>query len=100
MGLFSEFRDFLSKHQVLGLAVAFIIGVASTKLVTALVNDVIMPIVSVFIGGGDWRTAVWQVGSAKLLVGDFAGSLIDFVIIALVIFLIVKTVSQEKLLAK
>lgn len=57
MGFTDEFRAFLHKYQVLGLAVAFIIGAASTKLVSAVVNDLVMPIVSVLIPGGDWRTA-------------------------------------------
>ena len=95
MGLFTDFQEFLKKYQVLGLAVAFIIGVASTKLVTALVNDVIMPFVGVLIPGGDWRASVWQLGPVKILIGDFVGALIDFIIIAIVIFLIVKALIHE-----
>lgn len=91
----SEFAEFLKKYQVLGLAVAFIIGAASTKLVTATVNDLIMPVVSVLIPDGDWRNAVFQAGPVKLLIGDFVGALIDFLIIALVVFLIVKFIMRE-----
>jgi len=82
--------DFLMKYQVVGLAVAFIIGAAATKMVTATVNDIIMPIIGALIPGGDWRTTVVQAGPIKLLVGDFIGAIIDFVIIALVVFLVVK----------
>jgi large conductance mechanosensitive channel len=89
-GLVQEFMDFLMKYQVIGLAVAFIIGAAATKMVTACVSDIIMPIIAVLIPGGDWRTSVLQLGPVKLLVGDFVGAIIDFVIIALVVFLIVK----------
>jgi large conductance mechanosensitive channel len=89
-GLVQEFMDFLMKYQVIGLAVAFIIGAAATKMVTACVADIIMPIIAVLIPGGDWRTSVRQLGPVKLLVGDFVGAIIDFVIIALVVFLIVK----------
>jgi large conductance mechanosensitive channel len=89
-GLVQEFMDFLMKYQVIGLAVAFIIGAAATKMVTACVSDIIMPIISVLIPGGDWRNSVLQLGPVKLLVGDFVGAIIDFVIIALVVFLIVK----------
>jgi large conductance mechanosensitive channel len=78
------------KYQVIGLAVAFIIGAAATKMVTACVADIIMPVIAVLIPGGDWRTSVLQLGPVKLLVGDFVGAIIDFVIIALVVFLIVK----------
>jgi large conductance mechanosensitive channel len=89
-GFVQEFMDFLMKYQVVGLAVAFIIGAAATKMVTATVNDIIMPIIGALIPGGDWRTTVVQAGPIKLLVGDFVGAIIDFVIIALVVFLVVK----------
>jgi large conductance mechanosensitive channel len=89
-GLVQEFMDFLMKYQVIGLAVAFIIGAAATKMVTACVSDIIMPIIAVLIPGGDWRNSVLQLGPVKLLVGDFVGAIIDFVIIALVVFIIVK----------
>ena len=94
-GFFIEFREFIKKYQVLALAVAFIIGTAATKLVTAAVNDLIMPILSAVIPGGDWRNATIQIGSAKFLAGDFIGALIDFLIIAFVVFLIVKFVMKE-----
>ncbi|VVC02860.1 Large-conductance mechanosensitive channel [Candidatus Burarchaeum australiense] len=96
----SEFMDFLKKYQVLGLAVAFIIGAASTKLVTSLVTDIIMPIVGVLAPGGDWRTATLQLGPVKFLIGDFVGALIDFAIIALVVFAIVKVIMREDATAK
>jgi large conductance mechanosensitive channel len=89
-GFIDEFTEFLLKYQVIGLAVAFIIGAAATKMVTATVTDIIMPIIAVLIPGGDWRTQVVQAGPVKFLVGDFVGSLIDFIIIALVVFLVVK----------
>ena len=68
MKMAHEFLDFLKKYQVIGLAVAFIIGAASTKLVSALVNYVVMPIVSVLVTGGEWRTAILQVGPVKFLI--------------------------------
>jgi len=89
-GLIQEFMDFLMKYQVIGLAVAFIIGAAATKMVTACVADIIMPVIAVLIPGGDWRTQVLQLGPVKLLVGDFIGAIIDFIIIALVVFIVVK----------
>ena len=52
MSMATEFSEFLKKYQVIGLAVAFIIGAASTKLVTALVNDIVMPIIAVAVPGG------------------------------------------------
>jgi len=94
-GMVQEFMDFLMKYQVIGLAVAFIIGTAATKMVTKCVEDIIMPIIAVLIPGGDWRTQVLQLGPVKLAVGDFVGAIIDFVIIALVVFLIVKFMMKE-----
>ena len=100
MGFVGEFKEFLKKYQVLGLAVAFIIGAASTKLVTALVNDLIMPIVGLLAPGGDWRTATVSMGNAKFLLGDFAGALIDFLVVALVVFVMVKFIMREDATAK
>ena len=90
-----EFVSFLNKHKVIGLAVAFIIGAAAAKLVSALVNDIIMPIIAVLVPGGDWRTFVLQLGPVKFLIGDFAGAVIDFVIVAFVVFMIVKYMVKE-----
>jgi large conductance mechanosensitive channel len=94
-GMVAEFMDFLMKYQVIGLAVAFIIGAAATKMVTACVADIIMPVIAVLIPGGEWRTSVLQLGPVKLLVGDFVGAIIDFAIIALVVFIIVKFMMKE-----
>lgn len=93
-GFMEEFTEFLKKYQVIGLAVAFIIGVAATKLVTATVNDIIMPIIAVIVPGGDWRASVLDVGPVQFMVGDFIGNVIDFAIVALVIFLIVKFIMK------
>ena len=92
-----EFMEFLNKYGVIGLAIAFIIGGAAGRLVTALVNDLLMPIIAVVIPGGEWRTIVFQVGLAKFLVGDFVGAFIDFVIIALVVFVLSKQLAKTKL---
>ncbi len=100
MRIIFEFRAFIEKYQVLGLAVAFVIGVASTKMITALVNDLVMPVVAVLVPGGDWRTATLNVGPFKFLIGDFVGSLIDFLIVLAVIFMIVKYVMREDATAK
>jgi large conductance mechanosensitive channel len=82
--------DFLNKYGVIGLAIAFIIGGAAGKLVTALVSDLLMPILAIVIPGGDWRTAVTYVGPIKFLLGDFVGALVDFIIIALIVFLLMR----------
>jgi large conductance mechanosensitive channel len=93
--MLGEFKAFLRQHNVVGLAVAVVIGGAVGKLVTALVSDIIMPVVGTLTPSGNWREAVLTVGSVKFGIGDFAGAFIDFVIIAAVIFLIVKTLLKE-----
>ena len=94
MGFNQEFMLFLQKYQVIGLAVAFVIGTAATKLVNSTVTDVIMPITAVVIPNGDWRTAVLQVGPVMFQSGDFVGAIIDFMIIAIFIFLTVKYIMK------
>ncbi|HEX7077987.1 MAG TPA: large conductance mechanosensitive channel protein MscL [Candidatus Eisenbacteria bacterium] len=93
--MLKEFKEFLMKHGVIGLAVAVVIGGAVGKLVTALVADIIMPVVGALTPSGNWREAVLQIGNIKFGIGDFAGAFVDFVIISLVIFLIVKNLIKE-----
>ena len=71
----AEFRAFLLKHNVMAVAIGFILGAAVGKVVTALVTDLIMPIVGAFTPAGDWRTMTVQLGNATFLVGDFLGAL-------------------------
>lgn len=100
MGLVKEFRDFLEEYKVLGLAVAFIIGAAATVLVQSLVNNVIMPIVTPFVPGGEWQSATWTLGPVVIGWGAFLAAIINFVIIALVVFLIAKKVMREEKVSK
>jgi large conductance mechanosensitive channel len=93
--MLQDFKSFLMKHGVIGLAVAVVIGGAVGKLVTALVGDLIMPILGLLTPSGNWREATLTLGGIKFGVGDFAGAFIDFVIISFVVFLIVKTLIKE-----
>lgn len=81
-----EFKRFLLEYKVLGLAVAFIMGIYIGAVIQALVDDLIMPIVSLFVPGIDWE--LLTVGPFRI--GHFIGILITFLIVALVIFVIVK----------
>jgi large conductance mechanosensitive channel len=90
MGFDQEFMAFLLKYQVIGLAVAVVIGTAATKLVNSTVTDIVMPVVAVVIPSGNWQTAVLGVGPLHFLIGDYLSAIIDFMIIALVIFIAVK----------
>jgi len=85
-GLVNEFRDFLSKYRVMGMAVAFILGLYLGGLVNALVNDLIMPIIELSMPGVEWET----ITAGPFRIGHFVGALITFLIVALVIFLLVK----------
>lgn len=94
-GLWAEFMDFISKYKVMGLAVAFIIGVYLGALVQALVKDLVMPIIGLAIPGlGDLATYIVTVGSQNFGVGDFLVSLITFIIVAFVIFILVKVTKK------
>lgn len=90
-GLWNEFKAFLSKYGVLGLAIAFIMGVYLGGLVQALVKDFLMPLIGLAIPGlQNLATYSATVGSQTFGIGDFLVALITFIIVALVIFLIVK----------
>jgi large conductance mechanosensitive channel len=80
-----------------GLAIAIIMGGAVGSLVSALVSDIIMPIITPFIQGGEWEQAKLVLGPIVLAVGHFVGALIDFVIIALVVFWLMKMVQRTNL---
>jgi len=85
-GLVNEFKDFISKYRVMGMAVAFILGLYLGALVNALVNDLIMPIITLAMPGVEWES----ITAGPFRIGHFIGSLITFLIVAFVIFLLVK----------
>ena len=90
-GLWAEFMDFLSKYKVMGLAVAFIIGVYLGALVNALVKDLILPVIGLAIPGlGDLATYTFTIAEQIFAVGDFLAALITFIIVAFVVFVLVK----------
>lgn len=96
-GIIDEFKVFLSKYGVVGLAVAFIIGGAAGKLVSALVSDILMPIITFFIPGGAWQETTLTIGPVVLLVGHFFGVVVDFLIIAIAVFWIMKIIEKTPL---
>ena len=90
-GLWNEFKDFLGKYKVLGLAVAFVIGLYLGGLVQALVKDFIMPAIGLAIPGlSNLSTYTANVMKQSFGIGDFLVALITFIIVAFVVFLIVK----------
>jgi len=99
-GLIAEFMDFIGKAGVIGLAVGFIMGTYIGTVVSALVQDIIMPIPGALIPGGDWRKAVLSVPIGQgmnFAVGDFVGVIINFLIVAVVVFFISKYAGKMKI---
>ena len=98
--LFHEFKDFLKEYKVIGLAVGIIIGLAATAFVKALIDDIVMPLITPFIPGGAWETAALTLGPFVFKWGDFVSALINFIVIALVVFLIAKFIIREEKVTK
>ncbi|MFL5319326.1 MAG: large conductance mechanosensitive channel protein MscL [Myxococcaceae bacterium] len=89
--MWKDFRDFLFKQNALALAVGVVIGAAIGKVVSGIVDDLIMPLVGAVLPAGDWRTAELQLaGANSIKYGDLIGRVVDFLIIALVVFAITK----------
>ena len=86
MSFVQDFKAFALKGNVVDLAVAVVIGGAFGKIVTAFVNDLVMPLVNAMMPEGDWRK--WEATSLHFKIGDLMGTLIDFVIVALVLFVV------------
>jgi large conductance mechanosensitive channel len=92
------FMEFVREQGVVGLAVGFILGGAVAKLVSALVNDIINPLLGTVLGATKGLTTAYlQVGSAKVMYGDFLNVLIDFMVVALVVYFGVKSLGLDKL---
>lgn len=95
MGLLSEFKDFINKGNILGIAVGFVMGAAFTAVVTALVDNVIMPITAIPFGKPNFDEAlILTVNGAEIRFGSFLTALVTFLLVALVIFFIVKAYAK------
>jgi large conductance mechanosensitive channel len=93
MSLIKEFREFAVKGNIVDLAVAVIIGGAFGKIVSSLVEDIVMPAVG-SIGRVDFKSLMWQVGDAKIMYGKFLQTCVDFLIITAAIFVMVKIINE------
>ena len=94
--MLKEFKDFVMRGNVLDLAVAVIIGGAFGKIVASLVNDILMPLIGLAMGKVNFSELAWTVGNASVKWGMFVQTIIDFIIIAFVIFLVVKAANKMK----
>ena len=94
--MIKEFRDFIAKGNVMDMAVGIIIGAAFTAIVTSLVDDLINPLLGLFIGGIDFSAMSFGLGEAQFMYGNFINAVIKFLIVAWVVFLLVKAVNRVK----
>ncbi|HZE61454.1 MAG TPA: large-conductance mechanosensitive channel protein MscL [Burkholderiales bacterium] len=93
-GWLKEFREFAVKGNVVDLAVGVIIGAAFGKIISSLVADIVMPVIGIMVGGIHYEDLVFEVGDAQVTYGKFLQNVVDFIIIALVIFLMVKAINH------
>ena len=96
MEMLKEFKEFLKEYKVIGLAIAFIMGFASTSLIKSLVDNIMMPAITGFIPGAGWKTATFSIGPVVIGWGAFLGELLNFIIIAFIIFILVKKILKEE----
>lgn len=88
--MLKEFKEFISRGNVVDLAVAVIIGGAFGAIINSLVNDIVMPLVGILLGGRDFTSLSIQIGEAEILYGSFIQAIVNFLVISLVIFLIIR----------
>ena len=94
--MLKEFKEFALRGNVLDLAVGVIIGAAFGKIVTSLVNDIIMPLIGLLLAGIDFKDLSFTVGKATVLYGSFIQTIVDFLIVAFSIFLFVRFFNRFK----
>ena len=92
----NEFKEFISRGNVVDMAVGVIIGAAFGKIVSSLVSDILMPVIGVVVGGLDFSALSVKVGSATVKYGMFIQTVVDFLIVAFCIFLVVKIFEKFK----
>ena len=98
--MLKEFKAFIAQGNVLDLAVGVVIGGAFGKITASLVGDIIMPIIGIFMGGVDFKKLAVTVGTANVMYGNFIQTVIEFLIIAYVIFMIIKAANKAGLIEK
>lgn len=98
--MLKEFKEFISKGNVLDLAVGVIIGGAFSAIVTSLVNNIFTPLIGIILGGLNFSALSIKVGEAELLYGAFIQSIVDFLLVALCLFIFIKIINKAKSLGK
>lgn len=92
--MLKEFKEFALKGNIMDMAIGVIIGGAFQKIVTSLVNDIIMPAISIFTGKVDFSDLVFTVGNSSIKYGSFITTIVDFLIIAFSIFIAIRTINK------
>ena len=100
MGLIKEFKEFAMRGNVMDMAVGVIIGAAFGKIVSSLVDDVLMPLVGMVVGKVDFSTLSVKVGDAELFYGRFIQNIVDFLIVAFCIFMVLKGINKLSAMKK
>ncbi|MCD4826645.1 MAG: large conductance mechanosensitive channel protein MscL [Acholeplasmataceae bacterium] len=93
---FKGFKDFITKGNIMDLAIAFIIGAAFKAIITSLVNDIIMPLVNTLTGNADFSELIWLVNGSEVRYGSFIQAVVEFLIIAFSIYAAVTLVIRRK----
>ena len=96
MGMISEFKEFAIKGSLIDMAVGIIIGAATGKMVSTLVENILMPIIGALMGGVNFEELSIKIGDAAIGYGAFIQATIDFVIIAFVVFMILRAINKMK----
>ena len=94
MGFVNEFKAFVMRGNVMDLAVGVIIGAAFAKIVSSLVDNILMPVIGIFLKGVDFQGLSVKVGAAEIKYGMFIGAIFDFLIIAAILFVLIKAVNN------
>lgn len=96
MAILKEFKEFAMKGNIVDLAVAVIIGAAFSKIITAFTENIVMPIISLLLGKGGVRELSVSIGRTVFPVGVFLQAVIDFILVAFVLFFVIKTINSFK----
>ena len=95
-GFINEFKTFIKRGNVVDLAVGFIMGSAFGKIVTSMVEDILMPLIGIIIGGIDFQNLTFKIGNAVVKYGSFLQNIINFLIVSFCIFIFVKIINEFK----
>ena len=94
--MIKEFLEFLKEYKVISFGIAFVMGTASTNLVNSFVKDVLMPIIAPLLSSQAWETAILKIGPVNIAYGSFLAALLNFIILAFLVFILVKKLLEPE----